>query len=104
MMANGWKSREQIMKDYGYSEGTFGDRMRECLESPYSSAVVSDTSKYAIIIEPLYQKFLMWRSEKIRNEKSEKSGRLTRGKHDKKHKELIIKVAKLGKFMRVLKD
>ena len=81
MMANGWKSREQIMKDYGYSEGTFGDRMRECLESPYSNAVVSDTSKYAIIIEPLYQKFLMWRSEKIRNEKSEKSGRLTRGKH-----------------------
>ncbi|GFI60755.1 hypothetical protein IMSAG044_01651 [Lactobacillaceae bacterium] len=56
--------------------------MRECLESPYSSAVVSDTSKYAIIIEPLYQKFLIWRSEKIRNEKSEKSGRLTRGKHD----------------------
>lgn len=81
MMANGWKSREQIMKDYGYSEGTFGDRMRECLESPYSSAVVSDTSKYAIVIEPLYQKFLMWRSEKLRNENSERSGRLTRGKH-----------------------
>ena len=28
MMANGWKSREQIMKDYGYSEGKSTNSMK----------------------------------------------------------------------------
>ncbi|OYS91859.1 hypothetical protein CBG15_10495 [Limosilactobacillus reuteri] len=27
-MANGWKSREQIMKDYGYSEGKSTNSMQ----------------------------------------------------------------------------
>lgn len=81
MMANGWRTKEQIMKDYGYSEGTFGDRMRECLESPYSNAIVSDRSKYGIVIEPIYQKFLIWRTSQMRNQDEKKSGRLTKRKN-----------------------
>lgn len=77
MMANGWKSKKQIMRDYGYSEAVFSDRMRECLDSPYSNAIVSDKSKYGIVIEPIYQKFLIWRMNKNHDETS---GRLTKGK------------------------
>lgn len=77
MMANGWKSKEEIMKDYGYKESTFNDRMNECLDSPYANAIVYDKSKFGIVIEPIYQQFLVWRTQKIRNEAS---GRLTRGK------------------------
>lgn len=80
-MANGWKTKKQIMDDYGYSEGTFGDRMRECLESPYSNAIVSDGSKYGIVIEPIYQKFLIWRTSQMRQEDKRKSGRLTKRKN-----------------------
>ena len=52
MMSNGWKSKEQIKADYGYSESVFNSRMNECFASPYRDAIISDTSKFSTVIEP----------------------------------------------------
>lgn len=75
MMSNGWKSKEQIKADYGYSEPVFNSRMNECLSSPYRDAIVSDTSKFSTVIEPRFQEFLKWRSK---NKWDKKLGRRRR--------------------------
>lgn len=63
MLANGWKTQEEIMKDYGYSEPTFNARMQECFASKYRDAIIYDKSKYGLIDEPRYQEFLKWRTK-----------------------------------------
>ena len=46
-MANGWRSKEEIKAEYGYSEGTFNARMNECYCSDFADAIISDTSKFS---------------------------------------------------------
>lgn len=75
MMSNGWKSKEQIKADYGYSESVFNSRMNECFASPYRDAIISDTSKFSTVIESRFQEFLKWRSK---NKWDEKLGRRRR--------------------------
>lgn len=64
MMANGWKTKEEIMADYGYSDSTFNARMDECFKSDYRDAIIYDKSKYGLIDENRYQEFLKWRTKK----------------------------------------
>lgn len=64
MIANGWKTKDQIMKDYEYSSSVFYDRMDELSNSPFSDAVMADKSKYGLIQEDRYLAFLKWRSKK----------------------------------------
>lgn len=64
LMCNGWKSKQQIMNDYGYSESVYNARMNECFASPYREAIISDTSKFSTVDEPRYQDFLKWRTKK----------------------------------------
>ena len=75
MMSNGWKSKEQIKADYGYSESVFNSRMNECFASPYRDAIISDPSKVTTVNEPIFQEFLKWRSK---NKWDEKLGRRRR--------------------------
>lgn len=76
-MANGWRSKEEIKAEYGYSEGTFNARMNECYCSDFADAIISDTSKFSTIDEPRYQQFLKWRSQQKRKQALP---RLTRGR------------------------
>ena len=66
-MANGWRTKEEIEKLYGYSQSTFYDRRNECLALPeYRDAVILDGQQKTFIDENLWQKFLRYRSEKTR--------------------------------------
>lgn len=75
MMANGWRTKTQIMTEYGYSEGTYNARMNECYFSKFHDAIISDTSKFSTIDEPRFQQFLKWRSEKKREKELPRSKR-----------------------------
>lgn len=67
MLANGWKTKEQIMADYGYSDATFYTRRSECLNLPeYRDAVIMDGQQKTFIDENIWQKFLRYRSERTR--------------------------------------
>ena len=67
MMANNWKTKQQIMNDYGYSEGTFYARCQECWSMPdYRDAIIHDGGAYTFVDEDKFQKFLRYPSEQYR--------------------------------------
>lgn len=67
MMANGWKTPDEICRDYHIKMGTFYLRRKECLSNPdYRDAVIRDGGQITYIDENLWQKFLRYRSEQYR--------------------------------------
>lgn len=67
MMANDWKTPEEICQDYHITMATFYNRRDECLSNPdYRDAVIRDGGKRTYIDENLWQKFLRYRSEQYR--------------------------------------
>lgn len=67
MMANGWKTVDEICQDYHIKKGTFYSRRDECLSLPeYRDAVIRDGGQRTYIDENLWQKFLRYRSEQYR--------------------------------------
>ena len=67
MMANNWKTKKEIMADYGYSEGTFYSRCKECSLLPdYRDAIIRDGGQRTYVDENRFQDFLRYRSEQYR--------------------------------------
>ena len=67
MMANGWKTPQEIMKDYGLEKSAFAERKRDCIANPeYRDAIVQDGRKMTYIIEEHWQAYLRYRSEQYR--------------------------------------
>ena len=67
MMANNWKTKKEIMADYGYSEGTFYSRCKECSLLPdYRNAIIHDGGQRTYVDENRFQDFLRYRSEQYR--------------------------------------
>ena len=67
MMANNWKTKKEIMTDYGYSEGTFYSRCKECSLLPdYRDAIIHDGGQRTHVDENRFQDFLRYRSEQYR--------------------------------------
>lgn len=67
MMANNWKTKKEIMTDYGYSEGTFYSRCKECSLLPeYRDAIIHDGGQRTYVDENRFQDFLRYRSEQYR--------------------------------------
>lgn len=67
MMANGWKTPQEIMKDYGLEKSAFAERKRDCIANPeYRDAIVQDGRKMTYIIEERWQAYLRYRSEQYR--------------------------------------
>lgn len=67
MMANNWRTREQIMKDYNYSQSVFYDRCSECSALPeYRDAIIHDGGQRTYVDENRFQDFLRYRSEQYR--------------------------------------
>lgn len=57
-------NREQAMKRFGIkSKSSYYDKRRECLESPFSDAVISDTGRHHLIKAELFEEFLEWQSK-----------------------------------------
>ena len=63
MMANGWKTPKQIQEDYCLADKTWSTWRKKCEASPYRDAIVRVSARSTFIIEPLWQKFLIWQSK-----------------------------------------
>lgn len=61
MIANGWKTAEQVQADYQISPASFKRLKATCLESKYSDAVVLVGGK-TYVIEDKWQQFLIYLS------------------------------------------
>lgn len=61
MIANGWKTAEQVQADYQISPSSFKRLKATCLESKYSDAVVLVGGK-TYVIEDKWQQFLIYLS------------------------------------------
>ena len=58
MMANNWKTKKEIMADYGYSEGTFYSRCKECSLLPdYRDAIIHAGGQRTYVDENRFQDF-----------------------------------------------
>ena len=67
MMANGWKTPDEICHDQHIKMGTFYKRRDECLSNPdYRDAIIRDGGQRTYVDENLWQKFLRYRSEQYR--------------------------------------
>lgn len=64
MMANGWKTPEQIQKDYDIEKSAYHNWKTECLASPYRDAIIQPTSKRTYIDENKWQEYIKWKSAK----------------------------------------
>lgn len=68
MIANGWKTAEQIQVDYQMRRSSWQNLKATCLESDFSDAIVLVGGK-TYVIEDRWQAFLIYLSQK----KKEKS-------------------------------
>lgn len=65
MMANGWKTPKQIQEDYGITDKTWSTWRQKCEASPYRDAIVRVSTRSTFVVEPLWQKFLIWQSKEF---------------------------------------
>ena len=65
MMANGWKSKLDILADYDLSNTSFERLRKACLASDYADAIVVVGEK-CYVVEDRFQAFLSYMSEKAR--------------------------------------
>ncbi|CCI82294.1 Predicted protein [Lactobacillus hominis DSM 23910 = CRBIP 24.179] len=63
MMANGWKTPDQIQEDYHLSQSAFYTWKTECEESQFKDAIIRPTGKHTYIVEQRWQEFITWRSD-----------------------------------------
>lgn len=68
MMANGWKTPEQIQEDYAMSKPVFYKYKSMCEASKFSDAIQRPSGRITYIIEPIWQKFLIWQSEEYKKQ------------------------------------
>lgn len=57
-------NREQAMKRFHIkSRSSYYDKRRECLESPYSDAIISDTGRHHLVKAERFEEFLEWQGK-----------------------------------------
>lgn len=68
MMANGWKTPKQIQEDYQIADKTWATWRSQCEASPYRDAIIRVSARSTFVVESKWQKFLMWRAQKFKEE------------------------------------